>query len=561
MHWTTTRAALAVALLALATACDKAPPPPEVVVTVVPGTAAVDPGKTQLFAAQVTGVANQAVVWSVQESGGGTITAGGLYTAPATRGTYHVVATSHVDRTRSGTALVYVGGTGTCLLEAPQPTAFPAAQVIALGTHTVGETVTFAVPAGTGSVTILQQGAEQLAARSVTWGGTLLDNTVVPLTVSVGGVTYFDDAVLPPDDPAGWGSPDGIGAIYALIPSPWVAAMTFPNTSNALEHVAANGGVPSGTWSVVVNDYAAECKAIGPPGCVVGDGSGAYPDGKYDLQVLLKPGVTPPTGTLDVDLYLVTNRYTAASAAADPSMTRMKATLATYLSRAGITAGTVRFVDLPAEVKARYAAGVNVDDLTVCGEVATVLRLSGTGNAMSLFLVNSLVSQSGGYTVVGQDGAIPGPASVGGTVASGALVSVADLAFTTTPTACQGAIDLSGCGADLTAYIAAHETGHYLGLYHVTESVGTLFDPVKDTPICQCSVCAPAGQRANCYQGTFTPTTYEVVNADCTTNLVDPQSTCGGGDNLMFWLIDYVRSVGTVSAQQASIMRASPAVR
>ena len=29
----------------------------------------------------------------------------------------------------------------------------------------------------------------------------------------------------------------------------------------------------------------------------------------------------------------------------------------------------------------------------------------------------------------------------------------------------------------------------------------------------------------------------------------------------MFWLIDYVLSTGTVSAQQASIIRASPAVR
>jgi hypothetical protein len=58
-----------------------------------------------------------------------------------------------------------------------------------------------------------------------------------------------------------------------------------------------------------------------------------------------------------------------------------------------------------------------------------------------------------------------------------------------------------------------------------------------------------------------TPTTYEVDNADCTRNLTDPASTCGGGDNLMFWLVDYVRSAGTLSAQQASIMRASPLVR
>ena len=225
----------------------------------------------------------------------------------------------------------------------------------------------------------------------------------------------------------------------------------------------------------------------------------------------------------------------------------MRETLATYLARAGITLGAVTFVDADADVKARYASGVDVDDLTPCGEVATVLRLAAPGNAMSLFLVNSLTSSQGGYTVVGQDGTIPGPASVGGTVASGALVSIANLTFTSTPTSCQGAIDLKACGADLTAYIGAHETGHYLGLYHVTEGSGTLFDPVKDTPICELSVCAP-GQA-------------DVVNSECTKQLVDPASTCGGGDNLMFWLVDQVLSTGTISAQQASIARANPAVR
>ncbi len=549
MSWTTLRVASLAALVTLASACDQAPPPPTIVVTVAPEVAAVDPGKTQPFVATVSGIANQAVVWSVTEAGGGTVTAAGIYTAPAASGTYHVVATSQVDRTRQATATVYVGGSGTCLLNTPQPSALPAAQVVSLGTHAVGDTVTFAVPAGTGSVTILQQGVEQLAARSVTWSGVRLENTVVPLTVSVDGVKYFDDSIIPPDDPAEWGPPDGtgVGAIYSYIPSPWTGAMTVPNTSSALQYVADHGGVPSGTWSVVVNDYAAECKALGPPGCLVGDGTTAYPDGRYDVTVLVKPGAVASTGTMDVNLHLVTNRYTAASAAADPSMARMRETLATYLARAGIALGAVNFVDESATVKARYAGGVSVDDLSPCGEVATVLRLAVPGNAMSLFLVNSLTTSLGGYTVVGQDGTIPGPASVGGTVASGALVSIEDLAQTITPTSCQGAIDLRACGADMTAYIGAHETGHFLGLYHVTESAGTLFDPVKDTPLCQVSVCAPGK--------------VEVVNAECTKQLVDPASTCGGGDNLMFWLVDQVLSTGTISAQQSSIVRASPAVR
>lgn len=64
---------------------------------------------TQQFTATVTGPANTAVTWSVQEgSSGGTITAGGLYTAPTARGTYHVVATSVADTSRKAIATVTV---------------------------------------------------------------------------------------------------------------------------------------------------------------------------------------------------------------------------------------------------------------------------------------------------------------------------------------------------------------------------------------------------------------------------------------------------------------------
>jgi hypothetical protein len=251
---------------------------------------------------------------------------------------------------------------------------------------------------------------------------------------------------------------------------------------------------------------------------------------------------------MDAIFYLVTNTLTAATASTDPSVARMQQTLGTYLGRAGIALGSVGFVDMPADVKARYAEGVNIDDSLPCGDMATILRLANAGNAMNVFLVNSLVSNQGGtFTYVGVDGTIPGPSSVGGTVASGALVSVADLTFVTTPTSCQGPVNLVDCGADETAYIVAHETGHFLGLYHVSESDGVLFDPVKDTPTCPLGLCAPGFQ--------------EVVNSKCTAFPADPTSPCGGGDNLMFWLIDFVRSAGSLSSQQSSIMRANPLVR
>jgi hypothetical protein len=48
------------------------------------------------------------VTWSVTESGGGSVTATGVYTAPATPGTYHVVATSDEDKTKTASAEVTV---------------------------------------------------------------------------------------------------------------------------------------------------------------------------------------------------------------------------------------------------------------------------------------------------------------------------------------------------------------------------------------------------------------------------------------------------------------------
>ena len=64
------------------------PPPPPVVVTVSPVTATVTLNGTQSFSASISGSANTAVTWSVNGiSGGnatiGTITSGGVYTAPA----------------------------------------------------------------------------------------------------------------------------------------------------------------------------------------------------------------------------------------------------------------------------------------------------------------------------------------------------------------------------------------------------------------------------------------------------------------------------------------------
>ena len=66
-----------------------------VVVAVEPGNALVNPGGSLAFRATVTGSASSAVTWSMSEgASGGTIGADGVYVAPQSVGTYHVLATS-----------------------------------------------------------------------------------------------------------------------------------------------------------------------------------------------------------------------------------------------------------------------------------------------------------------------------------------------------------------------------------------------------------------------------------------------------------------------------------
>ncbi|MBU3967808.1 MAG: Ig-like domain-containing protein [Euryarchaeota archaeon] len=77
-------------------------------VSIDPFNPSLRPGRTLQFEANVTGTGNKAVDWSVQETDGGSITNTGLYTAPITPGTYHVIATSHADATKSGMTSVAV---------------------------------------------------------------------------------------------------------------------------------------------------------------------------------------------------------------------------------------------------------------------------------------------------------------------------------------------------------------------------------------------------------------------------------------------------------------------
>jgi hypothetical protein len=77
-----------------------------------------------------------------------------------------------------------------------------------------------------------------------------------------------------------------------------------------------------------------------------------------------------------------------------------------------------------------------------------------------------IVSDMGGY--VGIAGGIPGPLGVHGTERSGVAI----------------AIDVLG-DLDEVDLVLMHELSHYMGLFHTTESSGTVLDPLSDTEECR----------------------------------------------------------------------------
>lgn len=83
-------------------------PAPVVAISISPPSATIDACKGVVFTATVSNSTNTSVTWTVTEAGGGTVT-NGIYTAPSTAGTYHVVARSVADTTKTVQGTIIVG--------------------------------------------------------------------------------------------------------------------------------------------------------------------------------------------------------------------------------------------------------------------------------------------------------------------------------------------------------------------------------------------------------------------------------------------------------------------
>ncbi len=285
-HWPLLACALTAALLLSACGGGGASSgshstPPPIVVTVSPATATVNAGLTVQFAATVANSSNTAVTWAVSGgAGNGAISAGGLYTAPATppSGAVTITATALADASASGTASVTVKPAITVTVSPSTATvnAGLTQQFAATVANTSNGTVTWTVNGGSSNVAISASGlytapatppsgavtitATSQADTSVSGTASVTVKPAITVTVSPGtatvnvGLTQQFSATVndSSNQNVTWqvngGASDGLisaGGLYTAPATPPSGSVTITATSQADTSV-------SGTASVTV---------------------------------------------------------------------------------------------------------------------------------------------------------------------------------------------------------------------------------------------------------------------------------------------------------------------
>lgn len=179
-----------------------------------------------------------------------------------------------------------------------------------------------------------------------------------------------------------------------------------------------------------------------------------------------RPGGTTSTGTLDLNVWLAQGlSVSAATAAGDATLQAVLMRIDTILGAQGVHLGAIDYYDVD---DATY-------DYVTNAEFAGLLRRSAAATAQRLNLFFVIEALGGG--VVGVAGTIAGPKR-NGTGVSG-VMSV-----------------YQGYSTSTVGLVAAHEIGHFVGLYHTVEQSGA-HDFMIDTVECPASgtsaACPTAG--------------------------------------------------------------------
>lgn len=229
---------LSIAMVCLMAACmgcggETAVSKPVVTVAVSPASVTLDPGGKQQFTATVSNAVNTSVAWSVQEgTNGGTIDGAGLYTAPSAGGTFHVIATSMADTSKSTT--------GTVTVRPPNPV--PTLTSLSPASVQTGA-------AGTLTVT----GTNFIATSVIRWNGadrttTFVSSTQLTTVMSASDVANAATVAITVFNAAPGGGLSGASSLtIAGPPMPAIAALS-PSSRQI--------GLPAFTLSVTGSNFA-----------------------------------------------------------------------------------------------------------------------------------------------------------------------------------------------------------------------------------------------------------------------------------------------------------------
>ncbi|RDV37753.1 hypothetical protein DV096_11575 [Bradymonadaceae bacterium TMQ3] len=173
--------------------------------------------------------------------------------------------------------------------------------------------------------------------------------------------------------------------------------------------------------------------------------------------------------TLRLRFYLVgVPGLSAATAPSNRDLQQAIATMATIYDAMNIEVEVAAYAELSDELTASYSIIRTLDDAF---DLVALSEAPGTtldeNLVVNVFLIDDFaVEDSPG--LLGISAGLPGAAGLHASPASGLVFSTA------------------GLGEDnaTIGQILAHEVGHYLGLRHTTEHLGSAQDPITDTPSC-----------------------------------------------------------------------------
>ena len=240
------------------------------------------------------------------------------------------------------------------------------------------------------------------------------------------------------------------------------------------------------------------------------------------VQALIKKSTQSPLASGSIDLNLFFAGMPGVSAATAPTDAHFKVifdNVKSTWSQIGIGIGTVTYHDITGADLTRFQ---DLQESDLGALMQRSLTSGANDNALNVFFVHSISGGTlAGYIILGVSAGIPG-VPIRGTTGSGLAVTTADFP--------SGLADIADTWV--------HEGSHWLGLFHTTESGGTAFDPLPDTPECHAS--------SNDTDGDHIMQPAECVNLDA--------------GNVMFWTSTASIPHSRLSANQQFVLLRNPAV-